>query len=39
VSKREDVGGCTACNPDVFFSYRRDGRESGRLLAAIVPGG
>jgi polyphenol oxidase len=37
VHQREDVGGCTACNPDVFFSYRRDGRESGRLLAAIVP--
>jgi polyphenol oxidase len=39
ITKREDVGGCTACNPDVFFSYRRDGRESGRLLSAIVPAG
>lgn len=39
VVQREDVGGCTACNPDVFFSYRRDGRASGRLLAAIVAAG
>ena len=33
----EAVTGCTATQPDQFFSYRRDGKESGRLLSAIVP--
>lgn len=28
-------GLCTACDPDRFFSYRRDGERSGRMLAAI----
>ncbi len=32
----DDVGGCTSCDPVRFFSYRRDGETSGRLLAAIV---
>lgn len=32
----EDVEGCTVCNPERFFSYRRDGARSGRLLSAIV---
>jgi copper oxidase (laccase) domain-containing protein len=27
---------CTRCRADLFFSYRRDGRASGRMLAAIV---
>lgn len=35
-SLREDVGGCTRCDPTRFFSYRRDGAKSGRHLAAIV---
>jgi polyphenol oxidase len=26
---------CTACRPDLFFSYRKQGPSSGRLLAAI----
>jgi purine-nucleoside/S-methyl-5'-thioadenosine phosphorylase / adenosine deaminase len=26
---------CTACHPDLFFSYRKEGAKSGRLLAAI----
>lgn len=26
---------CTACHGDRLFSYRRDGRRSGRMLAAI----
>ncbi len=25
---------CTACHPDLFFSYRRDG-ETGRMLAFL----
>lgn len=33
----EDVPGCTACDPERFHSYRRDGDASGRLLSAIVP--
>jgi YfiH family protein len=31
----EDVGGCTRCDPDQFFSFRRDGEKSGRHLAVI----
>lgn len=33
----DDVPGCTVCDADRFFSYRRQGARSGRLLAAIVP--
>ena len=33
----DHVEGCTFGEPDRFFSYRRDGRASGRHLAAIVP--
>ena len=33
----EDVGGCTVGEPELYFSYRRDGKRSGRHLAAIVP--
>ena len=32
----EDVPGCTVCDAERFFSYRRDGARSGRLLSAIV---
>lgn len=32
----DDVPGCTVCRSDRWFSYRRDGNRSGRLLAAIV---
>ncbi len=38
-SSIDDVGGCTVGEPDLYFSYRRDGRASGRHLAAIVPRG
>lgn len=31
----EDVAGCTRCEKDLFFSYRREGAASGRHLAAI----
>ena len=32
----EDVTGCTKCEPARFHSYRRDGKDSGRLLGIIV---
>ena len=32
----EHVGGCTRCEGGRFHSYRRDGKASGRMLAAIV---
>lgn len=31
-----DVPGCTRCEKERFFSFRRDGRESGRHLAVIA---
>jgi polyphenol oxidase len=30
-----DLGACTLCRPDEFFSYRADDRASGRMMAAI----
>ncbi len=35
----DDVGGCTQTDGERFFSYRRDGKRSGRHLAAICPRG
>lgn len=32
----DDVPGCTRCEPDRFFSFRREGQRSGRHIAAIV---
>ncbi|MEB2313754.1 MAG: peptidoglycan editing factor PgeF [Sorangiineae bacterium] len=32
----DDVGGCTVGDPARYFSFRRDGKASGRHLAAIV---
>lgn len=32
----EDVGTCTVCDRTRFFSFRRDGKRSGRMLAAIA---
>lgn len=29
-------GGCTVCNSDLFFSHRRDGLNSGRMLGYIM---
>ncbi len=26
---------CTSCRPDLLFSYRKNGAESGRMMAAI----
>ncbi|MBI2394632.1 MAG: peptidoglycan editing factor PgeF [Deltaproteobacteria bacterium] len=36
VSEVEDVPGCTRCDAERFYSHRRDGARSGRLLAAIA---
>src|SRR6478609_8548587 len=33
----DDVWGCTMLQPEHFFSFRRDGKASGRHLSAIVP--
>ena len=33
----DDVPGCTYSEPERFFSFRRDGKTSGRHLSAIVP--
>jgi YfiH family protein len=33
----DDVWGCTVSEPERFFSFRRDGKASGRHLSAIVP--
>ncbi len=30
-----DSGRCTACEPDLFFSYRRQPNDPGRMLASI----
>jgi YfiH family protein len=35
----DQVGGCTALDPEHYFSFRRDGKRSGRHLSAIVPRG
>ena len=36
VADVENVPGCTRCDAERFFSYRRDGERSGRHLAAIA---
>lgn len=35
----QDIGGCTHCEPGRHFSFRRDGKRSGRHLATIVARG
>jgi YfiH family protein len=32
----DDVAGCTCCDAEQFFSYRRDGAKSGRHLTVIL---
>jgi YfiH family protein len=32
----DTLGRCTVCEGEHFFSYRRDGQKSGRMLAAIA---
>lgn len=38
-ARLDDVHGCTVGQPHDFFSYRRDGQRSGRLLSAVVARG
>lgn len=33
----DQVGGCTVLHQERYFSFRRDGKRSGRHLSAIVP--
>lgn len=35
----ERLGRCTACEPALFFSHRRDGARTGRQIAFIAPPG
>ncbi len=37
VHRVEDVPGCTKHEPERFHSFRRDGANSGRMLATIAP--
>jgi polyphenol oxidase len=30
-----DLGACTRCRPDEFFSYRAEGKDGGRMMAVI----
>ncbi|MFO0606605.1 MAG: peptidoglycan editing factor PgeF [Polyangiales bacterium] len=42
VTAVEPIGRCTVCDPGAFFSFRRDGARSGRMVGVIVaktPGG
>ncbi len=36
VRELDHVRGCTMCEPGRFYSYRRDGKHGGRMLAAVV---
>jgi copper oxidase (laccase) domain-containing protein len=36
VERVEEVDLCTCCNPDLFFSHRRDGPETGRQAGVVV---
>jgi YfiH family protein len=38
VERIEDVDLCTSCNPDLFFSHRRDGGVTGRQSGLVVKG-
>ena len=35
-SRIEMLGACTACHPEHYFSYRRDGKKSGRHLGVVA---
>ncbi|MEI8254250.1 MAG: peptidoglycan editing factor PgeF [Deltaproteobacteria bacterium] len=32
----DTLGRCTVCESELFFSYRRDGQRSGRMLSAVA---
>ena len=36
LSQVDDVAGCTYCDAERFFSFRRDGKNAGRHLSVIV---
>jgi len=36
VEEVHDLGLCTGCRPDLFFSHRKQGPETGRNLAAVA---
>jgi YfiH family protein len=40
-SRVRDLGACTACDPDAWFSHRRDAGRTGRAwgIVALVPAG
>ena len=36
VTKVHDLGLCTGCRPDLFYSHRKQGPKTGRNLAAVA---
>ena len=36
VEEVHDIGLCTGCRPDLFYSHRKQGPETGRNLAAVT---
>ncbi|HZC19230.1 MAG TPA: laccase domain-containing protein, partial [Rubrobacteraceae bacterium] len=36
VDEVHDLGLCTGCRPDLFFSHRKQGPKTGRNLAAVA---
>jgi YfiH family protein len=36
VTRIDEVDVCTSCHPDLFFSHRRDGPETGRQAGVVV---
>jgi purine-nucleoside/S-methyl-5'-thioadenosine phosphorylase / adenosine deaminase len=36
IGQPREVDLCTSCNPDLFFSHRRDGPETGRQAGVVV---
>lgn len=36
VERMETIARCTQCEPDVFYSYRREAGEAGRMLSYLM---
>ncbi|CAN5772242.1 peptidoglycan editing factor PgeF [soil metagenome] len=36
ISEVYDLGLCTGCRPDLFYSHRKEGPKTGRTLASVV---